>query len=112
MSPKSSLGEFEHHVLLVVLRLGRDAYTSSILTELEERTGREVSAAAVYIALRRLETSGLVKSALREGLELGERRQRRYVQVTPDGVALMRDARRRFESLWDGLTVLSGGQHA
>ena len=110
MSPKSSLGEFEHHVVLAALRLGADAYTTSILTELEERTGREVSAAAVYIALRRLEQAGLVTSRLKEGTELGERRQRRYVQVTPAGIALTRDARRRLLSLWDGLTMVTGGR--
>ena len=98
--------------MLAALRLGDEAYTTSILTELEERTGREVSAAAVYIALRRLEASGLVKSRLKEGLELGERRQRRYVQVTPNGVALMRDVRQRLLNLWDGLTILGGGHRA
>lgn len=112
MSAKSSLGEFEHHVLLAALRLGDEAYTTSILSELEARTGREVSAAAIYIALRRLEASGLVKSRLREGLELGERRQRRYVSVTPSGVALVRDARTRLLNLWEGLTIITGRQRA
>jgi DNA-binding PadR family transcriptional regulator len=112
MSPKSSLGEFEHHVMLAALRLGDEAYTTSILAELEERTGREVSAAAVYIALRRLESAGMVKSQLRESSERGERRQRRYVRVTPDGVALARDARRRLLRLWDGLTTVTGARRA
>jgi DNA-binding PadR family transcriptional regulator len=107
MSDKSALGEFEHHVLLAALRLGDDAYTTSILTELEERTGREVAAAAVYIALRRLERAGLVRSRLEHGLELGERRQRRYVRVTPAGVRLVREARRRLVRLWSGLTIVT-----
>jgi DNA-binding PadR family transcriptional regulator len=111
MSPKSSLGEFEHHVLLAALRL-EDAYTTSILAELERCTGREVSAAAVYIALRRLESAGMVKSQMRESNELGERRRRRYVRVTPSGVTLARDARNRLMSLWDGLTILTGGRRA
>jgi PadR family transcriptional regulator PadR len=112
VSPKSSLGEFEHHVLLVALRLGDDAYTSSILTELEARTGREGSAAAVYIALRRLEAAGMLKSRMRESSERGERRERRYVRVTPQGVALAREARNRLLNLWDGLTAVTGGKHA
>lgn len=113
MSPKSSLGEFEHHVLLAALRLGDEAaYTTSILDELEARTGREVSAAAVYIALRRLENTGMVKSWMRESNELGERRQRRYVRITPSGIALARDARQRLLSLWDGLTIVTGGHRA
>jgi DNA-binding PadR family transcriptional regulator len=107
---KDTLGEFEHHVLLVALRLGTEAYTTSILTELEERTGREVAAAAVYIALRRLEASGFVKSRLVHGEQLGEQRQRRYVRVTPAGIRMLREARRRLVRLWDGLptTLLEG----
>ena len=110
MPPKDTLGEFEHHVLLVTLRLGDEAYTTSILTELEDRTGQEVAAAAVYIALRRLEAGGFIKSKLVHGEQLGERRQRRYVRVTPAGVRLVREARRRLVRLWDGLpdTVLEG----
>lgn len=107
MADKTSLGEFEHHVLLAMLRLGEDAYTTSILTELEDRTGREMSAAAVYIALRRLESAGLVRSRLRTATELNERRERRYVRVTPAGLKLVREARRRFVRLWDGLSVVT-----
>jgi DNA-binding PadR family transcriptional regulator len=104
MTPsKRSLGEFEHHVLLAALRLGSEAYTTSILTELEERTGREISAAAVYVALRRLEEHGLVRSTLRESDERGQRRERRYVEVTLAGVEQVREARRRLNRLWEGL---------
>jgi DNA-binding PadR family transcriptional regulator len=107
MGDKSALGEFEHHVLLAALRLDDDAYTTSILAEMERCTGREVSAAAVYIALRRLERAGLVRTRLIRSLELGERRKRRYVRVTATGVDMAREARRRFVNLWNGLTVLT-----
>ena len=109
MPPKSSLGEFEHHVLLVALRLGDDAYTASILLELEQRTGRDVSAAAVYIALRRLEKSGLLKTRLKTGVEREERRERRYVRVTPAGLRILSEARRRFDRLWEGIDLLTEG---
>jgi DNA-binding PadR family transcriptional regulator len=107
MSDKTSLGGFEHHVLLAALRLGDDAYTTSILSELEARTDREISAAAVYIALRRLEKAGLVRTRLRVATERNERRERRYVRVTPAGVRLARDAHRSFNRLWDGLTLIT-----
>src|SRR5437868_8193205 len=106
---KSALGEFEHHVLLATLRLGEEAYTASVLLELEQRTGREVSAAAVYIALRRLEKSGLVKTRLKTAVERNERRERRYVRVTPVGVRILTEARRRLDRLWDGIELLAEG---
>ncbi|HUG39862.1 MAG TPA: helix-turn-helix transcriptional regulator [Longimicrobiales bacterium] len=105
MAEKVALGEFEHHVLLATLRLGDGAYTTSILRELEDRTGREISASAVYVALRRLEAHGLMESKLRAGEELGERRERRYFRVTPGGVELVLEARRRLERMWEGLEV-------
>lgn len=108
MARKSVLGEFEHHVLLAALRLGEEAYTASILRELEARTGREVAAAAVYVSLRRLERHGLVRSALRTGRTAGERRERRFFRVTSAGVDLVLEARRRLDRLWEGLEVSRG----
>lgn len=100
---KGTLGEFEQEVLLAVLHLGDDAYSVPIVLELEERTGREVSSSAVYVALRRLEEKGLASSELREppGDEKG--RSRRYFGVTERGIALLRETRRRLRRLWEGL---------
>ena len=100
---RESLGEFEHQVLLATLRLRAEAYTTSIVVELEGRAGREVSAAAVYIALRRLEHNGLIRSQKRETDRPGGLRERRYVAVTPRGVEMLRASRRRFLRLWEGL---------
>lgn len=107
MSNKTALGGFEHHVLLAALRLGANAYTTSILRELETRTQREVSPAAVYVALRRLEQAGLVKSLLRATTVMNERRQRRYIRVTATGLAAVRDARASLRSLWNGLHIVT-----
>ena len=43
---KDLLGEFEHHVLLALLRRGEEGYSVPIVLELEERTGREVAPAS------------------------------------------------------------------
>ena len=96
------LGEFEHHVLLAALRLKKGSYTTAIVLELEQRIGREVAPAAVYIALRRLEDHGLVTSEYRVGDE-EDRRERRYFRVTRAGVAMLRESRRRFVRMWEGL---------
>lgn len=102
---KDVLGEFEHQVLLAALRLGDEAYSASIVRELERRTDREVAPAAVYIALRRLEAVGMTASELRPPPE-GSARERRYFRVTEAGLAQLRTSRRRFERLWEGLDPL------
>jgi DNA-binding PadR family transcriptional regulator len=104
---KETLGEFEHHVLLATRRLGEGAYSAAIVRELEAVTGREVAPAAVYIALRRLEDGGLALSRMAPPPEGG--RERRYFRPTPAGLELMRESRRRFRALWDGVALEERG---
>ena len=100
---KAVLGEFEHHVLLATLRLGREAYTASIVQELEDVTGRGVAAAAVYIALRRLEEGGLAVSEMRAPDNGLGSRSRRYFAPTALGIEKMDESRARFRALWSGV---------
>ena len=100
---RAGLGEFEQQVLLVILRLGREGYSVSIVAELEERTGREVATSAVYIALRRLEKKGLLTSRLESPEQSGEPYPRRYFALTEASIEPLRTARRSMLSLWEGL---------
>lgn len=100
---RSTLGEFEQQVLLVILRLGRESYSVPIVAELERHTGREVATAAVYIALRRLEKKGLLTSRF-EGPGVGESsRPRRYFALTEQAMEPLRASRKAYLSLWDGI---------
>jgi PadR family transcriptional regulator, regulatory protein PadR len=80
-----NLGEFEHVVLLAVLRLGDEAYGLTIRRELAEHAGRTVSAGAVYTALARMEQRGLVTSWLGEPTPERGGRAKRYYRVTAAG---------------------------
>ena len=51
MSSTDYLGEFEHIVVLALLRLGERAYGVTVRQEIEFRTKREVSIGAVYATL-------------------------------------------------------------
>jgi DNA-binding PadR family transcriptional regulator len=102
---KQLLGEFEHHVLLALLRQGEEGYSVPIIAELEEKTGREVAPAAVYIALRRLEEKGLLTSQLRSAAPVDGGRERRYYSVTPHGLERAAEARKAFMNLWDGMEL-------
>lgn len=106
MGQTDALGEFEHHVLLAAVRLGDNAFTAPIVEELEARTGRSVAPAAVYIALRRLEKKGLVRSSLRTDESAGLKRERRFVMVTAAGRGTLLRARSNFEELWAGLDLM------
>jgi DNA-binding PadR family transcriptional regulator len=99
---KKSLGEFEHQVLVTILRLGSESYTVPIVMELEERTERPISAAAVYIALRRLEKRGLVSSRLEKATAEAGGRPRRYFKLEPEALEQLKQSRRILERLWEG----------
>jgi DNA-binding PadR family transcriptional regulator len=97
------LGEFEQMVLSAVLRLGEQAYGAAILTEIAAQTGRHVSSGALYVTLDRLEDKGLIET--RRGDPTPERggRPKRFVRVTRDGLAALRDVRQALLRLWRGI---------
>ena len=104
---RDTLGQFEQLVLLAILHLAapgdEDVYGVPIVEEIERRTGRPASRVAVYVALRRLEDKGLVKSWMGEPLAERGGKSRRLVQVTRTGRQALRDARLVLDQMWRGL---------
>ena len=101
---RKELGEFEHQVLLAILRLGGESYSAPLVLELEERGGREVAHAAVFIVLKRLEEKGYVNSRMEEREEAGTRRARRYFKLKAAGLERLRESRETLQRFWEGLT--------
>ena len=101
---RESLGEFEHLVLLSILRLGPDIYGVPIIREIEDRTGRTVSQAAAYLTLRRLEEKGWITSRLGDPTPQRGGRAKRYFSLEPAGVRRLHDARNVLLGMWDGVT--------
>ena len=101
---RGSLGEFEHLILLAVLRLGSDAYGVPVIREVEERTGRTVTQAAAYLTLRRLEEKGFIKSKM--GKPTAERggRAKRFFEITRAGTEQLRDSRSALAKMWEGVS--------
>jgi PadR family transcriptional regulator PadR len=111
MAPALNLGEFEQVILLAILRLGDDAYGVSIRAELAERTGRDVAPGAMYTALERLETKGLISSRMSDPTPQRGGRAKRQVTVTAAGMEALTRAVRAYDRLLDGLELVRG-KHA
>ncbi|HXV60000.1 MAG TPA: PadR family transcriptional regulator [Vicinamibacteria bacterium] len=105
--PRDTLGEFEQVVLLACLQLGDGAYTVPVIDEIEARTGRSVSHAAVYVALQRLESKGLVRSRLAESTAERGGRAKRYFRVTPRAIERLRQSREILLNMWRGLESIA-----
>jgi len=101
--PRTALGEFEQLLLLAVLRLGDEAYGVTIRRAIEDATGRNVAAGAVYTALGRLETRGLVSSEPGEAAAERTGMRRRYYRVEPDGARHLQRAMRSLQAMSRGL---------
>jgi DNA-binding PadR family transcriptional regulator len=102
------LGSFEQLLLLALLRLGDGTYGVPIRDEIEERTGRVISPGAIYTALDRLESRGLVRSRLGEPTpERGGKRKRHY-RLTARGSSALADAHASLAQMARGLAPKLG----
>jgi DNA-binding PadR family transcriptional regulator len=102
------LGVFEQAVLLAVVRLGEDAYGRAILSEVQERLKRDVSAGAIQATLARLEQKGLLASRLGPGTEIRAGRPRRFYRLGPAGARALHEAHDAVSSLWRGFKPRKG----
>ena len=99
----SWLGEFEQAVLFAIAQID-DAYGATIRDEIERRTGRDVSAGAVYTTLDRLERRGLVSSWWGEPTpERGGKRKRHY-SLQPAGREALERSWRAMQAMARGLS--------
>jgi PadR family transcriptional regulator, regulatory protein PadR len=94
------VGEFEHVVLMALIRLGNGAYGAAIRREIRERTGRDASAGTVHMG--RLEKKKMIVSYVgNPSPQRGGRRRRHYLIHTGGEKALGR-AYRAFIAMAEG----------
>ena len=106
MSSRDYLGEFEHIVVLALLRLGDRAYGVTVRQEIEMRTRREASIGAIYATLDRLEVKGYVKSHLGDPTPERGGRSKRFFRVSAKGVAAVNRTHRALQSMTAGLDLV------
>ena len=102
---ESYLGEFEHILLLALLRLGKNAYGRVIRQVIEERINRNVSIGALYATLERLEKKGYVTTKTGEPTPERGGRAKRYFKVSAAGKRALMDTRNSLENMWQGLSL-------
>jgi len=106
MPNRDYLGEFEHIVILALLRLGDRAYGVTIRQEIEARISREVSIGAIYATLNRLEVKGYVKSELGDPTPERGGRSKRFFRVSAKGMAAVNRTHRALQRMTSGLDVI------
>ena len=111
-----ALGEFEQLILFALVELDEDGYGAAVGRAIEARTGREVSAGAVYTALDRLESRGLVRSRVGDPTPERGGRRRKYYRLEPEGARELHRSvdvlRSMSEGLLPRLAAMAGGEGA
>ena len=106
MPGRDYLGEFEHIIVLALLRLQNRAYGVTVRREIEFRTKREVSIGAVYATLDRLETKGYVTSHRGDPTPERGGRSKRFFRVTAKGMTAVNRTQRVLRSMTEGLDLI------
>ena len=95
------LGEFEQAVLFAVAHID-EAYGATIRDEIERRTGRQVSAGAVYTTLGRLEDRGYLTSWWGEPTSERGGKRKRHFRLQPEG-------REALDRSWQAMRAMARG---
>jgi PadR family transcriptional regulator PadR len=106
MFGRDYLGEFEHIIILALLRLEDRAYGVTVRQEIQLRTQREVSIGAVYATLARLESKGYVRSHRGDPTPERGGRSKRFFRVTAKGVGAVNRTHRALLRMTEGLELI------
>jgi DNA-binding PadR family transcriptional regulator len=109
MGKRTQLGNLELMVMLVLIRLGAEAYGVPIKREIEAKSSRVVTLGSIYATLERLEGKSLVHSSLGEPTPERGGRAKKYFQLTAKGLREVRETQKALKRLWKGLPQLEGG---
>jgi PadR family transcriptional regulator len=99
------LGEFEHLVMLAVLRLKNEAYGMRVRQEIQSRTERSVSIGSVYATLDRLVKKGYVLSDVGAGGANDTGRARKYFRVSPGGAQALLGKQDAIDRMTEGMSL-------
>ncbi len=106
MSKGSNLGEFEHIVLLALLRLHENAYGMRIRQEIQIRTRRSVSIGAIYATLERMEAKGYVSSRLSDPTPERGGRAKRFFSIQGRGFKALKRAEEALHRMRKGVRIV------
>jgi DNA-binding PadR family transcriptional regulator len=99
------LGEFEHVVLLTLLRLGDGAHGTLIRKEIESVTGRSPAIGAVHATLERMERKRFVSSWIGEPTAERGGKAKRHFKLEGVGIDALKRAQNTLERLHVGVSL-------
>ncbi len=100
---RRALGELEHLVMVAIVRLGEGAYGAAVIAEIESHTNRDLSHAATYLALQRLQEKNLIASRAAVGDTARGGRAKSIFTLTRLGRERLRESAADIFTMWRGV---------
>ena len=98
-----TLGEFEQLVLWSLIRLGDNAYGTTIHKEIQSRARHISALGALYTTLDRLEQKGLISSKVGEATPERGGRAKKYFHIEGAGAQALKDSYGAIQRMAKGL---------
>ncbi|MCG7530279.1 PadR family transcriptional regulator [Psychrobium sp. MM17-31] len=102
------LGEFEQFLLLSILKLGDEAYGTTIRQLLADKIERDVTIGALYTTLDRLEKKGFVTSKMGEATSERGGRAKKYFRVSALGEHALKRSKQALQVMWQDVALQAG----
>jgi len=106
MGNPKTLGEFEHLLLLAIVRQGDDISGSVVTEELTRKTGREPARGTMYVTLDRLERKGYLNSTMGDSTPERGGKAKRLYSITPAGLEVLKRSGQALQAMWQGYESL------
>jgi len=90
-------------LLIVLLVLEEEAYSTSILAEVLNRAGKKITVGSLWVSLDQLTEKGLVEKNAFQSTERKGGRPRIYYRLTPAGKTELKSAQTFQKELWKGV---------
>ncbi|MGB1297800.1 MAG: PadR family transcriptional regulator [Psychrobium sp.] len=101
------LGEFEQFLLLSILKLGDEAYGTTIRQLLADKIERDVTIGALYTTLDRLEKKGFITSKMGEATNERGGRAKKYFRVSALGEQALKRSKQALQVMWQDVALQS-----
>jgi DNA-binding PadR family transcriptional regulator len=100
------LSRNEEYLLLAVLRLGDEAYSTPIRGLLYEITGRKWSYGSIFVSLEKLEEKDYLTSTMSDPEPVQGGRSKRIYSITARGETALSSAADMHAAMWKGVKNL------
>ena len=96
-----SLSRADEILLVAVLCLGDEAFSTTIREEVSRRADKAVSVGSLWVSLDHLAEAGLLRKSRRQPQGARGGRPRIYYRLTPPGIRALKRSREEYARLWD-----------